>query len=44
MEPAVCGMFRDPDPSRSGGRGPPLPSDRSILPWRVRSSCTRMAD
>jgi hypothetical protein len=30
MEPAVCGTFRDPDPSRSGGRGPPLPSARSL--------------
>jgi hypothetical protein len=27
-EPAVCGMFRDPDPSRSGGRGSPGPSPR----------------
>src|SRR4051812_21269963 len=26
MEPAVCGMFRDPDPSRSGGRGPVVPA------------------
>ena len=30
MEPAVCWMFRYPYPSRSGGRGPPVPSARSI--------------
>ena len=30
MEPAVCWMFRYPDPSRSGGRGSPGPSARSI--------------
>jgi hypothetical protein len=35
MEPAVCGMFSDPEPSRSGGRGPPGPSDSS--------RCARMA-
>src|SRR4051812_558675 len=29
MKPAVCGTFRYPDPSRSGGRGPPVPSARS---------------
>ena len=30
MEPAVCWMARCPDPSRSGGRGPPGPFARSI--------------
>src|SRR4051794_13650886 len=30
MEPAVCGMFGDPGPSRSGGRGLPGPYARSI--------------
>jgi hypothetical protein len=35
MEPAVCGMFRDHDPSRSGGRGSPAPS--------VSSICAKMA-
>ena len=29
LEPAVCGMFRYPDPSRSGGRGSPVPAARS---------------
>ncbi len=29
MEPTVCGMFREPDPSRSGGRGSPGPAARS---------------
>jgi hypothetical protein len=30
MEPAVCWMFRDPAPSRSGARGSPVPSASSI--------------
>jgi hypothetical protein len=30
MEPAACWMFGYADPSRSGGRGSPVPSARSI--------------
>jgi hypothetical protein len=36
MEPALCVMIRDPDPSRSGGRGSPGPAARSICAmWRA---------